>query len=113
MLSKVQTNGSPGVEVILHGDRASDALGGANRPVLLEGPGTIDRGLVVASRNVEVVGATVSLDLSFVLRSAAGVVGAVGLNDVVLDERVASPAVDGQIPVAARVERTAIVDGPE
>lgn len=112
VLSKVQANAGPGVEVVLHGDGASDALGGADGPVLLEGPGTVDRGLVVASGDVDVVGTAVGLVLTLVLRSAAGVVGAERLNDVVLDERVAGPAVDGEVPVAARVEGTAVVDGP-
>lgn len=112
VLPEVHPMASPGVEVVLHVDRASDAIGGAHRPVLLEGPCAIDRGRVVASRDVDVVGTAVSVDTAPVLGSAAGVVCPIGLNDIVLDEGVACPAVDGKVAVAARVECAAIVDSP-
>lgn len=109
--AEVHALGGPGVEVVLHVDRAADALGGADGPVLLKGLRAVDRGLVGARRDVDVVGAAVGVDGALVLAAAAGVVGAVGVDDVVLDEGVPGPAVDGQVPVAARVERTTIVDG--
>lgn len=109
--TQTQTGGRPGVEVVLHGDGAADALGGADGPVLVEGRGALDGRLVVAGGEVDVVGAAVALERALVLRVGARVVGAVGLNHVVLDQRVVSPAVHGQVPVAARVERTAVVDG--
>lgn len=90
--------------VVLHGDAATDALLGADGPVLLEGAGTVDGRLVGASGNIEVVGTAVGGDAALVLGPAAGVVGAVRLNDVVLDEGVASPAIDGKVAVAAGVE---------
>ena len=101
----------PGVEVVLHGHGTADTLGGADGPVLLEGLGAVDGGLVVASRDVDVVGAAVGVHSALVRAAAAGVVGAVRLNDIVLDEGVASPAIDSQVPVAARLEGTAIVNG--
>jgi hypothetical protein len=42
VLSKVKAELGPGVEVVLHVDTAADALALANRPVLLEGTGTVD-----------------------------------------------------------------------
>lgn len=101
----------PRVEVVLHGDGAADALGGADGPVLLEGPRAVDGGLVRARRDVDVVGAAVGRDGALELAAAAGVVRAVGLDDVVLDQGVAGPAVDGEVAVALRAERTSVVDG--
>lgn len=40
--AKVEAIASPGVEVGLHVDGAADALVLADRPVLAEGPGTVD-----------------------------------------------------------------------
>ena len=111
VLAEVHAVLGPGVEVVLHVDGAADALGGADGPVLLEGPGAVDRGLVGAGRDVDVVGAAVGLEAALVLAAAAGVVRSVRLDHVVLDERVAGPAVDCQISVSAGVEGAAIVDG--
>jgi hypothetical protein len=97
--------------VSLHVDRATHALGGADGPVLLERTGTVDGWLIGAGRDIDVVCATVGVDGSLVLASTAGIVCAIGFDDVVLDERVASPAIDSKISVTAWVERTAIVDG--
>lgn len=111
VLAEVHAISGPGVKVVLHVDGATDTLRGAYAPVLLESPGAVDGGLVVAGGNINVVGAPVGLDAALVLGAAAGVVGAVGFDHVVLDERVASPAVDGEVSVALGVEGTAIVDG--
>ena len=90
--------------MILHINRASNTLGGADGPVLLKGFSAVNRGLIGASRDVDVVGTAIGLDGPLVLASAAGIVGPVGLNDVVLDEGIPCPAIDGQVPVAARAE---------
>lgn len=73
--SEVEADARPGVEVVLHGDRAADALAGADRPVLVEGPGAVNGGLVGTRADVEVVGAAVRGDLALILASRAGVVG--------------------------------------
>lgn len=71
--------------MVLHVHAATDALLGADGPVLLEGAGAVDRRLVGASGHGHVVGAAVSGDAAFALGAAAGVVCAVGLDHVVFD----------------------------
>lgn len=110
VLAKLHAGVSPGVEVVLHVDAATDTLLSADRPVLVEGPGTVNGGLVVTGGLVEVVSATVGVDSALVGGSAAGVVGAVGLDNVVLDERVAGPAVDGEVTVTLEVDVATVVD---
>jgi hypothetical protein len=111
VLAKVHTIARPGVEMILHVHAATNALGSAYRPVLLERSCAIDRRLVGAGRNRDIVCAAVSLEATLALRTTAGVVGAVGFNNIVLDKGVSSPAVDGKIAVTLRIEGAAIVDG--
>lgn len=102
---------SPGVEVVLHVDATACALGLTDRPVLLKGLGAIDGRLVYTSGLGNGVCAAVSVEGTLALGVAGGVVGAEALNDVVLDKRAASPAVDSQVAVALRLERAAVVDG--
>lgn len=109
--SKLETKSGPGVEVILHSNRTSDALALADGPVLLESACAIDRGLVGTGRDINVVVATVSGKAAFVLSTAAGVVSAKRLDHIVLDKGRSSPAVDSKVAVALRVEASAIVDG--
>lgn len=129
MLTQVHAIARPSVEVVLHVHAATNALLGANRPVcllvhvtcsailhaflpvLLKGPCSVDGGLVGTGRGGNVVSTTVSLEATLALRSAAGVVGAVRLDHVVLHKRVAGPTVDSQVTVTLRVEGTAVVDG--
>lgn len=99
--------------MILHRDGTADALLSADRPVLLERASSINGRLVGAGRDVDIVLSTVAGEAALVLGPAAGVVGSIRLNDVVLNKRVAGPAVDGKIAIAARVEGATIVDGPE
>ena len=73
--AKVEAIASPGVEVGLHVDGAADALVLADRPVLTEGPGTVDGRLVGPGRDVDVVVAAVRGDAAKVLSTRAGVVG--------------------------------------
>ena len=92
-------------------DGATDALGAADGPVLIEGRGAENRGLVDAAGLVDVVGAAVVVDGAEALRARRGVEGAVGLDDVVLDERVGGPAVEGEVcnlsvPCAAAGDRS-------
>lgn len=42
LLAELDAESTPSVEVVLHGDRAADALGGPNRPHLGEGSSTDD-----------------------------------------------------------------------
>jgi hypothetical protein len=78
--AKVEAIASPGVEVSLHVDGAADALVLADRPVLTEGPGAVNGGLVGAGGDVDVVVAAVGGDAAEVLSARAGVVGSEVLN---------------------------------
>jgi hypothetical protein len=111
VLAKVETISRPGVKMVLHVHAATNALSSAYRPVLLERPCAINRRLVSAGRNRHIVCAAVSLEAALALRTTAGVVGAVGLDDIVLNKGIASPAVDGKIAITLRVEGTAVIDG--
>ena len=128
MRAKVEAVASPGVEVGLHVDGATDALVLADRPVLTEGPGAIDGRLVGPGGDVDVVVAAVGGDAAKVLSARAGVVGSEVLDlrfvssrifghgmpnthNVVLDERVSCPAVDCEVGVALWRVRSTVVNG--
>lgn len=87
--------------MVASGDRAGGALGLADRPVLLEGGSTSDGRLVSAGVGADSVDATITGDGSELgdtgLASAAGVVRAVRLDDVVLGLGAVDPAVDGEV----------------
>lgn len=89
----------PGIEVVLDSDGTTNALASPNRPVLLEGSSAVNGRLVGAGGLEDVVCATVRGDGTLLLSSRRGVVRAVGLDDVVLDERVASPSVKRDVGV--------------
>jgi hypothetical protein len=109
--AQVQPVTRPSIKVVLHVNRATHTLGLADRPVLLESSGAVDGGLVGAGRDVDVVVAAVGRDTALVGGAGAGVVGPVAFDHVVFDERVARPAVDGQVAVALGGEGAAVVDG--
>lgn len=83
----------------------------ADGPVLLEGRGALDRGLVLAGGLEEGVGATVDLSSADGAGGGGGVVGAVGFDDVELDQRALGPAVKGEVPVAAGLDVGVVGDG--
>jgi hypothetical protein len=89
----------PRVEMGLNRDGSANTLLLPHRPVLLKGRGTINRRLVGTGRLQDIIGATISSDAALLLCSRAGVVAAVCLDDVVLDERVARPSVQGDVAV--------------
>ena len=97
--------------MVLHSNSTTNPLLRTNRPVLLERLGAIDRRLIDAGGDGDVVGAAVGGDLALDLGAAAGVVGAVGFDYVVFYEGVAGPAVDGEVAVSLGVEGAAVVDG--
>jgi hypothetical protein len=76
VLAQVEAVAGPGLEVVVHVDRAADAPVLAHGPVLLESPGTVDRGLVGAGRDVDVVDAAVGREAALELGAGGGVVGA-------------------------------------
>lgn len=109
--AQVQANLGPGIKVGRNGDGAADTLVPADRPVLLEGAGALDGWLVGSGADEDVVGAAVDSHLTLLLGTARGVVGAEVLNDVVLDERAASPTVNSQVAVTVGVVATRVRDG--
>lgn len=96
----------------LDGNGATDTLGTADGPELLKGSSTVDGWLVVTGSLENVVCAAVRVDGALLLSSRRGVVGAVGLDNVVLDERVAGPAIQRNVRVyVLRVPGTAVGHG--
>jgi len=84
-------------KVLVGVDAATDALDAADGPVLVERRSAENRGLIVAAGLVDVIGAAIVFDGAETLGARRGVVRAVGLDDVVLDERVGGPAVQGEV----------------
>jgi hypothetical protein len=111
VLTEPHASLGPGVEVGLHVDGAASPLLLANRPELREVAGALNRGGVVALALENFVGSAVGLD-SALSRSARGrVVIAEVLDDVVLNQRVGGPAVDGKVRVAVGVVLAGVGDG--
>lgn len=104
---------SPGVEVVGRVDRAAGAVVAADRPVLVKGGGSNDGGLVDTLGSVDVVDTAVRCNLTQLGSARGWVVGSKVLDDVVLDERVARPAVDGEVAVSVGVVATREVDDPK
>jgi hypothetical protein len=109
--TKLQAKLSPSIEVVSSSNSTRRTLVLANTPVLVESSGTRDGGLVCANALVDIVGRAVRGHGAHVLETTAGVVGAVGFEDVVLDQGVLAPAVDGEVGVALRRVGTLEVDG--
>lgn len=102
----------PCVEVAAHGDGAAAALGLADGPELVEVLSVaVDGGGVGAAAAEEAVNATVAGDAADAGGAARGVVGAKVLDDVVLNQRVAGPAVDGEVAVAVGPVVGGVPDG--
>lgn len=107
---QLQAQLRPGIKVIRRRDSAAAALGLADGPVLAEGGGALDGGLVDARGLVDVVGAAVRGDAAEAGGARGRVVGAEVLDDVVLDERVGRPAVHGEVAVAVGLVVGVVVD---
>jgi len=93
-LSEVHAEASPLLEVVCHGDGTAAAAGGTDGEVLVEGTGPLDGGLVDLLVLPDGVGSSVTLE-SALDGSLLGWVGSI-FHDVVLDEWVGGPAVDGE-----------------
>lgn len=106
-----QASSSPRVKVVAGRDGASDALGSADRPVLLKGRGALDGWRVGAGGLVNVVRAAVAGHLADLGSAGRWVVGSVGLDDVVFDERARGPAVEREVAVAIGAIGTGVLDG--
>lgn len=99
VLSKLLSILGPRVEMVLDCNSASNTLTLPDAPELLECRRAVDAGLVDAGGLQNVVCAAIRGDGTLLLSSRAGVVGAVGFDDVVLDQRVAGPTVEGDVGV--------------
>lgn len=82
MVSKSHASRIPSIKDSLHVDGAAGALVAADGPVLVEGLGAVDGGLLHAGSLVEIVGVAVVVDGALVLASRARVVSAVALDDL-------------------------------
>jgi hypothetical protein len=111
MVAHRHTMLSPSIEVVRSVDRAADTLLRADAPVLRESLGAVDRRRVYTRAGVDLVLAAVGGHGALVGQLAGRVVGAVGVEDVVFDERRARPAVDAQVGVAVGLEGAAVFDG--
>lgn len=94
-------------------DRPAGAVVAAHRPVLVKGGRSDDGRLVDALRAVNVVDAAVRRHFAQLGGARGRVVGAKVLDNVVLDERVLGPAVDGEVAVAVGVVAAGVVDGSD
>lgn len=136
VLAQIETVLRPSIEVGLHIDTAADTLLLTDRPghdhlaarsltlnsqisraeiglyspILLKRLRPVDRRLVVPCRHEHIVRATVRVDRAATGRAAGWVVCAVRFDDVVFNERVAGPAVDGEVAVSLGIEAAAVVD---
>lgn len=112
MASETEASLSPGVEVSAGVDGSAGSLVAADGPVLLEGLAvTLDGRSTVASADSNVVDGSIDIDLTLLLSTGRGVVGAEVLDDVVLNERVAGPAVNSEVAVTVGVVATRVLDG--
>lgn len=95
------------------GDGALATQVTAHAPVLFEG-GVIalDGSGIRAGGLVDVVGRVVAVDSPHRGQASAGVVVSVVLDDIVLDERIGCPSIDGEIAVAVRRESASEGNGP-
>ena len=102
---------SPCIKVVGRRDSAPNTVRGADGQVLRERLGAVDRRCIGAGDLVDVVRAAVARDRAHVGGSRARVVVTVGVHDVVFDQRISGPAVDGQVGVAAWVEGAGVGEG--
>ncbi|KAI6749554.1 hypothetical protein HG530_014968 [Fusarium avenaceum] len=111
VVSEVKTNVLPGLEVSTGADGTAGALAATDGPELLEGLVALDGRSVGTGADVDVVDGTIDGDLTLLAGAGRGVVGAEALNDVVLNQRVAGPAVDGKVAVAVGLSGWDILPG--
>jgi len=87
----------PLVKVLAGIDLAANSLNATDGPVLVKSGGSLDRRLVDTSRLVNVVNTAVILNCAEFGCAGRGVVRAVRLDNVILDEGVGGPAVKSEV----------------
>lgn len=110
VVTQLHTLLGPSIEMVSSSDSTTNTLLRPDRPVLRESLGAVDGRLVDAGAGVDVVSAAVGVDGALELQVAAGVVGSVGVEDVVLDQRVAGPAVHAEVCITLGREGAAVLD---
>ena len=110
MVPKLHPQLLPFLKVPTRGDRPANSLLGPHRPVLLKCPRPLDRWLLDAGAFEDLVGALLEGEVALGGPGFVGCEFAVGVNDIVLDERILSPAVDGEVSGACRIVGPAILD---
>jgi hypothetical protein len=101
----------PSLEVSTNIDATGGSVILADGPVLLKGLSTVDGGSVGTGLGEDVVGAAIDLDSSLLLGSSGRIVVTELLDDVVLDQRVSGPSVDGEVAVAVGLVLSLVRDG--
>ena len=101
----------PSIEVSTDVDATGGSVILADGPVLLKGLSAVDGGGVGTGLGEDVVGAAVNLDGALLLSTGGGVVVTELLDDVVLDQRVLGPSVDGEVAVAVGLVLSLVRDG--
>jgi hypothetical protein len=92
-------------------DGATHALGLADRPILIEGGSSLNRWLVDALVQVDIVGATVTGNGALVGASGGWVVVTVGFDDVIFNEGIGHPSINREIRVSCKLVRTSPTEG--
>ena len=90
----------PSIKVIRSRYRTTNTLRSPNRKVLVESRRALDGRCVHTLGLVDVVGPAVAVDGTFEGSCRAGVVVAVGLDDIVFHEGACGPAVEGEVAVS-------------
>lgn len=106
-----QANVLPRSNVVREGDGAASPLALADAEVLVEGLSALDARGVGADDLVDVVSTTVASHGAQLRAGRTGVVGAVGLDDIVLNEGARGPAVESEQRVATSVEAASVCNG--
>lgn len=96
------SNLGPRIKMIARRNRTANPLRLPNAPKLLERGCPINTRLVGTCSLVDIVHAAIGRNSTLLGGSGRGVVAAIGLNDVVFDERVACPAVQRDVGVYVR-----------
>ena len=113
MRAEVHTVRSPGAEVVGSGDGTAGALVLANGPVLIESGGANDRRLVDLRVLVDIIVRTVTGQGAHMGHAVARVVASEVLQNVILNQRASSPAIDGEIGISVGGESAGERDVPD
>jgi hypothetical protein len=101
----------PGTRVVTKGDRSARSLVIPNTPELLKRLCTVNRGLVGAGTHAELVGTAVASSSAVIARARGRIVIDPVFNNVVLDQRASSPAVERQITGAVGAVAAGVAHG--